>query len=204
METVAELEARVIAGDDTVKPSQLANAQAAERLAALQRLSDERKEREAEEDAHQAAVAEFMADYEEFMTTDIEPIRSEYANLVVSVAALRAVLEEHLKKQYDIASRARRLGLNKRPDGRVVTNATPVAADRERWQAQYMHRLEDYIAYAVQEGQQGFPQHNGSVALHPLLTDERREELRSLTSSDKQVRGVEMRDRILNEALSSE
>ncbi len=202
METVAELEARVIAGDDTVKPTQLTNALAAERLAALQRLSDERKAKEAEDNAHAEAVAQFMADYEKFMTTDVEPLREAYADVVVAIADLYTRLEEHKKEQAEIMGRSNRLGLSRRGAMGADKFHPPVREDRERWMAQCIGG--DFIELAVSEGIHGFAQRNSRVIDHVLHTDERREELRTLTLADRKQRGVEMRDRMLNEALAGE
>ncbi len=200
METVAELEARVIAGDETVKPSQLANAQAAERLAALQRLSDERKAKEAEDDAHAEAVGEFLKDYEEFMTTDVEPLREAYAGVVVAVADLYTLLEEHKKKQAEIMRRSVGLGLSRHGSMGTARMHPPVREDRERWQEQFIGG--DFIELAVSEGIHGYAQRNSRVIDHVLHTPERRDELRTLTSGDRKQRGGEMRDRMLNEALA--
>lgn len=202
MATVAELEAAVIAGDKSIKPADIEKARAAERYAELTAQSDAREAKEAEAAAHQAAVNEFLKDYEEFMTSDLEPLREAYAALVVAVADVHTLTEERRKKQSEIARRSRALGLPTHTGVGVSANHAPVPEDAERWRAQFVGA--DYITPAVEEGKRGFPSGAGKARSHVLHTPERREELRSLTSANQKQLGIEMRDRILNEALSGE
>ncbi|WP_280298763.1 hypothetical protein [Nocardia neocaledoniensis] len=203
MSVLEELKARVIGGEK-VTPKQLLDARAADELAELTALSDERKAAEKAAAEHQAKVDEFLREYEEFMTTDLDPLREAYAALVVAVADLHTLVEEHLKKQSQIKVRASRLGLHNHPrTGARTPHHAPVPGDEERWRKQ--HVSGDYIELAVREGKTGLVSQRGKTGTHVLHTPERREELRSLPSSAnlKQV-GIEMRDRMLNEALDSE
>ncbi|MBF6214632.1 hypothetical protein IU433_14845 [Nocardia puris] len=216
MATVAELEAAVIAGDKSIKPADIEKARAAERYAELTAQSDAREAKEAEAAAHQAAVNEFLKDYEEFMTSDLEPLREAYAALVVAVADLHTLLEDHRAKQSQIKARASKLGLHSHPmTGEAMPHHAPVPEDAERWRAQFVYRdvparegqkERGYIADAVEEGKRGFLPRRGKVGTHVLHTPERKEELRSLNErgADRKQLGIEMRDRILNEALSGE
>ncbi|MFJ2665634.1 hypothetical protein ACIO14_14895 [Nocardia fluminea] len=204
MSVLEELKARVIAGDAKVKPADLANARAADELAVLKAQSDAREAKETAAAEHAAKVAEFLTDYEEFMTTDLDPLREAYAALVVAVADLHTLVEDHRKKQSEIKARAAGLGLHNHPrTGAPMPHHAPVPEDAERWRKQYVN--EDYIKLAMEEGKRGFVPSRGKASTHVLHTPERREELRSISSSAnlKQV-GIEMRDRILNEALSTE
>ncbi|MFC4124286.1 hypothetical protein [Nocardia rhizosphaerae] len=204
MSVLEELKARVIAGDTKVKPADLANARGADELAVLQAQAAEREVKEKAAAEHRAKVAEFLKEYEEFMTTDVDPLREAYAALVVAVADLHTLVEEHHKKQSDIKAKAARLGLNNHPrTGAPIPHHAPVREDAERWRTQFVSG--DYIKLAVEEGKRGFVPGRGKAVSHVLHTPERREELRSLPSGTnlKQV-GIEMRDRMLNEALESE
>ncbi|MGQ4619097.1 hypothetical protein [Nocardia sp. R7R-8] len=206
MSLLEELKARVIGGEK-VTPKQYAEAQAADELAGLQKLSDEREAKEKAAAEHAAAVAKFKAeDYEEFMATDFEPLREAYANLVVAVADLHTLVQEHLNKQSQIKARAARLGLHNHPrTGAPQSHHAPVPEDAERWRKQYVSG-EDYIQLAVEEGKRGFVPSRGKAGSHVFHTAERKEELRSLNEPKVNLKqlGIEMRDRMLNEALSDD
>lgn len=204
--TADELEAAVIAGNKSIKPADIEKARAAERFAALQAQSDAREAAEREARERKEAQEAFKAgDYEEFMTTDLEPLREAYAALVVAVADLYTLTQEHRRKQIQIMKTAMKLGLHNHPiTSAVMPHRAPVREDAERWAAQFVGV--DYIESAVMEGKRGFPNASGKAGSHVLHTPERREELRSLNEPgvNKKQAGIEMRDRILNEALSGE
>ncbi|WP_069166534.1 hypothetical protein [Nocardia altamirensis] len=200
MSVLEELKARVIAGGKAT-PKEYAEARATDELAELKAQSEAREAKEKADAEHQAAVAEFLTDYEEFMTTDLDPLRDAYARVVLEVADLHTQLEEHRKKQSGIKVRASRLGLHNHPrTGNSIPQHAPVPEDAERWRTQLV--TGDYLEHAVEEGKCGFVQSRGKAVSHVLHTPERREEIRSLNEpgvNKKQV-GAEMRDRILTEA----
>lgn len=134
---------------------------------------------------------------------DLEQLRNAYADAVVSVAYLHSLLEERRRSQNAIMSRAHEVGLLEGPHDPSSTTG-PVWDDRERWRKRYVHRRTDFVDLAVQEGKKGFASRNGQPYTHLLHTDERREEIRSLTQADKYNRGREMRDRMLDEALTAD
>ncbi|MFE5480528.1 hypothetical protein ACFQ9R_32845 [Nocardia sp. NPDC056541] len=195
-QAVIDLEERVRDGDTTVTATMLEKARKEASFAQLQIDAARRgveKERQAE---HAADVKAFMADYEEHMAgADLTDLRGAYADAVVSVAYLFTLLEDRRREQTAIMNRGQSLGL--------TVGKTPVPNDADRWREQFLNPATDFVALAVEEGQKGFASRNGQPAVHVLHTPERREEIGSLPRDDKHERGIEMRDRILNEAIAA-
>ncbi|MGY1873870.1 hypothetical protein [Nocardia gipuzkoensis] len=198
---MADLEERVRDGDTSVTLTQIEKARREASFAQL-KVDAERRGVEKEQEArHAADVETFMAEYEEYMAgADLDQLRGAYAEVVVAVAYLHTLLEERMKEQRGIMSRGRALGLSSGSGEYAV----PVSDDRERWQKQFLHRRADFVEFAVEEGKKGFPQRNAKPYAHLLHTDERRAEIRAITSVDKYKQGREMRDRILDEALTAD
>jgi hypothetical protein len=112
-----------------------------------------------------------------------------------------SLASSYVKEQQSASrDRARALGLCSGTGKYTV----PVPDDRERWQMQHLHRRADFVEFAMQEGKKGFASRNGKPYVHLLHSDERHAESHSLTLADKHQRGREMRDRILEEALTAD
>ncbi|MBH0781347.1 hypothetical protein [Nocardia bovistercoris] len=203
-QAVIDLEERVRDGDTTVTAAMIEKARRESSYAELL-VDAERRGVEKQRQAERAAAVEaFMGEYEEYMTgADLETLRGVYANLVVAAADLHTLLAERKRAQTDIMNRALALGLFAGPiNPQSGGGNAPVPNDAERWRSRYVKPQTDYLALAVQEGQHGYVSANGQTVTHALHTPERAEEFRSLTSSNKRELGIEMRDRILNDALT--
>lgn len=198
MSVFEELKARVIAGDTKVKPSDLANARGADELAVLQAQAAEREAREAEEAALKEARDKFKAeDYEDFMTSDLDPLREAYAEAVRAIAHLHSLTQERRRAQHRIRVKASKLGLNKQPvtvglPGVSYATKAPDPEDAERWREQYVHG--DYVERAVTEGK------GRRLKPHVLHTDEVFDAIQALADAEKKA--AEEHGRKLREALS--
>lgn len=151
--TLADLEDRVRNGDTTVTAEDLAKAREADHLESLRREAAVRAHTAAQQQAHEAALAQLWADFEEFSTAGSEPARRAYAKAVSALAELRAETNVLNKKRAELLSRSNELGVDLPFALERVFNRSP------QW----------FVDMAVREAQ-GEP-YGGRTSPHALHSD---------------------------------
>ncbi|MEV0343657.1 hypothetical protein AB0H49_32055 [Nocardia sp. NPDC050713] len=194
MSVFEELKARVIAGDSKVTPKQLAEGRAADELAEFLALSDKRESEEREARERKEAQDAFIAgEYEDFMTTDLDPLREAYADAVRAIAKLYTLAQERRRAQSEIRRKAAKLELIQAVYGPSASapHRVPVPDDRKRWMEQYI--AGDYVKRAVLEGE------GRQLRGHVLHTDEVFNELQERAEANKEAAAEH--GRILRESV---
>lgn len=182
---VQELEARVVDGDSSVTVSVLEKARDAARFAQLKVKSAVRGVEKEQRAEHDAAVEKLRADYDAFLDDDLDPIRESYKWAVINLAELNQAIARRKREADSLTGRAVKLGLVRHTAG---GNNAPFRDDANNWR-----RLKlgpEFVDYAISEAKRGYPTGLGAAngnkpITHVLHTDERKEQINTLTGSDK-------------------
>lgn len=173
---VTELESAVLAGDTSITASALSKARQEAEFASLKVVAAQRGVDQEAQDAHDAAVADLRADYEDHVE-DLDGLREAYEWAVLAIAELHQAIEARNVISRRLVSRGYALGLVNRSN----TTDGPFPDDRARWSKHHIEK--DYVAKAVEEGDKGYLAHAlaNKAIVHVLHTDERRAQLETIT-----------------------
>ncbi|NKV31154.1 hypothetical protein GS921_15525 [Rhodococcus hoagii] len=177
-QAVADLEQKVVEGDTSITASAIEKARGVARFARLKVQAVMRQAAKDAEAARDAEVQQFLAEYEEFATSDLAPVREAYEDVVLALAHLGELVSERVEGQAQVLRRAQALGLmNIGPRGTLDEQA--------RWRSIAVpgdtatHALDRVIDDAVREAKHGYVKDGTQkVRAHALHSDIRRADMK--------------------------
>lgn len=175
-QAVTDLEQKVVEGDTSITASAIEKARGVARFARLKVQAVMRQAAKDAEAARDAEVEQFLADYEEFATSDLAPVREAYEDVVLALAHLGELVSERVEGQAQVLRRAQGLGLNIGPRGTLDEQA--------RWRSIAVpgdtatQALDRVVDYAVREAKHGYVKDGTQkVRAHALHSDIRRADM---------------------------
>lgn len=107
---LAELEQRVISGDNKVTPSMLGKIREKLEFLGLRRKAAENIERGRLEEQRQCDIEAWQSDRREFLNSDFRPLQEAYAAVVTASGVLITLAEGRERKRLLLEDRGRKLG----------------------------------------------------------------------------------------------
>lgn len=181
-QAVTDLENKVVEGDTSITPSAIGKAKDAARFARLKVQAALRQREKDAEDARAEAVKQFRAEYEEFATIDLDPLRDAYEDAVIALANLTDLVTTRLQDQDEVLGRAPGLGVSIGPK-----SSSP--EEQARWasiavpesRSQFNRRAGLVIDLALREAEHGYPTDGTQVVrAHALHSDARRADMETI------------------------